>query len=241
MRTLFQTLMISSVIGLAAIGPSAPALAAALNLPTNGERALPLREAIVITDQNSDRDRVFTPRALSAPINLLAPRVECAASESTKVCDVRTAAAQRAIEVVAGENAVNQSATRVSISPFGLLIPAGMTPVSAVACPPRITVEECVRLNGLMSGTPPGPIEPVIPSPPVVPMPPAPDLGVVPPTGVIPPLQTVPEAVTPPIAADPESVIKPPPTGDDELVKRPPPTASQMPVVKPRANPPVIQ
>jgi len=225
MKTLFQALMISSVVGI-----SAPALGAALNLPTTGERTLPLSQAIVVTDHAPDR----TPAA-SAPINLLAPPVDCAPSESLRVCDVRTAAARRAVEVIASENVAGRTATRISVSPFGLLIP-----VAAVECPPNITVEACARAGRAIPAPPPGPIEPVVP-PPVLPVPPAPDLGVVPPTGPIPPLQTVPEAATPPIAADPESVIKPPPTGDDELVKRPPPTASQMPVVKPKPNPPVIQ
>jgi hypothetical protein len=214
MKTLFQALMISSVVGI-----SAPALGAALNLPTSGERPLPLSQAIVVTDDAPDR----TPAA-SAPINLLAPPVDCAPSESLGVCDVRTAAARRAVEVTAGENVASRGATRISVSPFGLLIP-----VAAVECPPNITVEACARMNGTIPAPPPGPIAPVVPPPPVLPVPPAPDLGVVPPTGAIPPLQTVPEAVTPPIAADPESVIKPPPT------------ASQMPVVKPKPNPPVIQ
>ncbi len=200
MKTLFGAMILSSVVGFSAAF-SAYAASPVELLSVSLQSSSAVQPAIA-------RNSVDAATSSGAPVSLLAPGVMCGISEPAKVCAVRRAAERRAHEVAAA------AIPRRNALPMALLIPAGLTPVRAVACDPQMTVEERDRLTRRGPGVPSAPVPPVV---------------------------TVPQAQTPPIVADPESVIRPPPTGDTELVKKPPQTDSQMPVIKPRANPPVIQ
>lgn len=217
MKTLFGAVMISSLVGFSTPGQAAPVdlLSVSLQSPFATQPAVA-------------RSSLDAATSSGAPVSLLAPRVMCGVLEPAKVCAVRRAAEQRAHEVVGGA-----SISRRNASPMVLLIPAGLTPVRDVVCDPQMTGEECDWLK--RRSVPPVPLAPTTPVPPVMPLPPAPGLG------KVPPVVTVPQAATPPVAADPESVIRPPATGDMDLVKKPPQTDSQMPVIKPKANPAAIQ
>jgi hypothetical protein len=190
-----------------------------------------------------DNDVTLVRVALNQPVDLLAmrramtpPRIACSPVQSEKICELRNAAARRAWEVVTEEQAAAKpSASQQDGFSPGLLIPAGLIPVRAIACDPALSTEECAKLERRIPSNPPGPLPPNA-QPPATPNPP--------PTATPPPPATVPEAKTPPTAIDPvpvtpPSVIPPPPTGDDDLVKRPPKSDSQMPVIKPKAAPPV--
>lgn len=196
MKMLLPIVMMSSLVGLSVSANAAPQ-----NLLNNS--------SLETASQPSQQPR--------EPLNLLARVREqtCDSAQSTKVCDVRIAAARRAAEVVAGETPSETRSAAPAAASMGLLIPVGFVPVSAVPCAPGLTLKECERLNEQNPGVPLGPKEPTLPA--------------------------IPESPTPPVAADPESVIKPPRTGDTDLVKRPPATGSQMPVIVPKAEPPVIQ
>jgi len=209
-RTFSYAVLISSVVGFSTAGQAAP-----LQLYGN-TRA---QAALEVPDR--------------APISLLGGRVTCEPSESTKVCDVRHAAAQRAREVVVQENAPKLRQMGSSV-PLALLVPissasTSLTLVRAIECDPALSVQECEKLNKQLPSIPPGPLPPTTAPPPISPIPPAvPDLKPVqPPTAVA------------PVPIRPPSVLPPPPTGDDEIVKPPPATGSQMPVIKPKAAPPV--
>ncbi len=191
-----------------------------------------------------DGDITFTRVALQQPVDLLAarravvqstaPRVACDPDQSQKICELRNAAARRAWEVVreekSGANAdANEATLQTAAMPGSvptLLVPAGFIPVRAIACDPALSTEECAKLERRIPSTPPGPLPPTQPIPPVVPpVATPPDLGKIP-------------AIAP-VPVEPPGVIEPPPTGDGDLVKKPPKTGSQMPVIKPKAAPPV--
>jgi len=159
------------------------------------------------------------------PVNLLMPITYCEPGMSVKLCDVRRAAAQRAADVVAGESG--------AVSMTQLLVPGERLP-----CNPPLTPQECIARDP-KSRPPPGTVHPVPPSPTLVP-PNAP--SPVPPSDPLPlpPVEPVPPPALAPVPAQPPSVIPPPPTGDEEIVKKPPPSASDMPVIKPPLNPPVV-
>ena len=220
--TLFAAVMLVSIAGLSNPGYAAPVdvLSVPVDvLSVSVQTSTPLQPAVA-------RSNVFIDRA---PINLLAPTVSCDATDSPKACALRQAAARRAVEVTAAE-----VDARHDVKPLGLLIPVGLVPVRDVTCDPAMSIEECNRLNHRPPATQPfatpGPVPPLAPVPA-----PAPDQG------KIPPLTAVPQAAQPPIAADPQSIVPPPPTGDGDIVKKPPATDPEMPVIKPKANPPVIQ
>ena len=213
---LFTAITIFAMAGISAHAAPADIMNASLQSSSS------LQPAVMRSPANVYVDR--------APINLLALKVICDATDTAKVCAVRQAAARRASEVTAAEVGAHDA------RPLGLLIPVGLVPVRDVTCDPAMTIEECNRLNHRMPSTPPGPFAPPAPVPPLAPAPvPAPDQG------KIPPSVTVPQAAPPPIVADPESVVRPPPTGDSDIVKKPPQTDPEMPVIKPKPNPPVIQ
>jgi hypothetical protein len=161
-------------------------------------------------------------------------RVKCDTAESQKICDVRAAAARRAWEVVEEEKAFATPAVLSGPPSMDFLIPAGIIiPVRAIACDPSLSTEECARLEKRIPSNPPGPLPPTAPAPPPTPIPPAVPAPEPPSASKEPPSALDPVPVTPP------SVIPPPPTGDHDLVQPPPKTDSKMPVIKPKAAPPV--
>ena len=216
--------------------------------------ALPVQAAPIQVDDQVMIERV----ALRGPVNLLtppravagrsgvtasvpttSPRVLCDPAEAQKICDLRTAAAIRAWEVVRDENAADAKAQKVEAPrtamagslPIALLVPTGLIPVRAIACDPALSKEECAKLDKSLPSTPSGRLPLTTSPPPVVPPKTPPDLGKIPPTA--------PQSAIDPVPVGPPSVIAPPPTGDEELVKKPPKSGSQMPVIKPKAAPPV--
>jgi hypothetical protein len=224
MKTIFTAALLSTMLS-SAIAHAAP-----------GQLPLQLSDYILSGGQTEPG---------GVPVNLLSfserkptlestlARVVCDATESPKICDLRAAAARRAWEVVQAETSETRATSAVSGTPMGLLIPVGLIQVRAIACDPSLSTEECARLEKRIPSNPPGPLPPNAPAPPPTPVPPAVPAPTPPSASADPAPALEPVPVTPP------SVIPPPPTGDHDLVKPPPKSGSKMPVIKPKAAPPV--
>jgi hypothetical protein len=234
-KTMFGIVMMTSVVAFAATAHAAPKNLLQGNVSGVHDRAM-LVPAAMQAGALVPRSAFAPPVpavGVGGPVDLLHPinpAIMC--GDTPEVCDVRNAAAQRAAEVVAEENAFTGSVRPAAdrAPPLSLLLPIAARrdearQANAIVCDPKLTVKECEALNRTVPTVPQGPLPPTAPPPPLVPPPATP---------------TIPEAPTPPVAADPDILVPPPRTGDDELVKKPPPSASQMPVIKPAPNPPVI-